>query len=370
MLKNYYEVNENESVGKFLKEFKSKKLSHYIILEGGEYFVNIRNLALSLKNPNEKLKKYKIKLSTSKGKTDLEKLKDLYLSGERVIKTKENNLYDFIDGLKTIENLKFDFLKEKIEDYNKKEVYVIEEGDKISTARKLFIEKRINILPVVDKNLKVIGEVRPIDFLIYNLYDKIYESGFYDKNKEEPVFNLPIENIYNKKPITVSKQSNFKELISIMVDKNLPSLIITDNDEKIYNIVSYKDIFKLIEDMLEKVDFKIEYSGVSNLFPDEFDLIQDFIERTMRKIAKVSDYNLLKLNFKVIGDNNMSSNRKFLITANLSCGNHVINLGKEMKENKDDELDYKKSKWDVILLTQEILKSLERRVIEEKRKEK
>jgi len=366
MLKNYYNIDENLTIEKFLKDFKEKKISHYILLKDNEYYINIRNLALKYKNPNEKLKNYKIKIPTSKGKTKLEYLKDLYYYGERLIKTKEG-IFDFLDGLKVVKELKPEFLNKKFEDLEEREIFVLTEKDKIGTARKILLDKRINILPIVDNNLSVIGEIRPFDFLVADLFDDVGDKNFYDKNKENTAFNLSVVNISNKRPITIDKKNKIEKALDILINKKLPSLIVTEG-EKIYNIITYKDIFNLMKGILETPNYKIEYSGANQLLPEDFDIIQDFSERFMNKITKYSNYKLLKTNFKVIGENNETTKRKFIIRANLSYGNHVITVEKEIKDLPGEEVDFEKTRWNIPTLFQEVLKALEKKVNEETRK--
>ncbi len=369
MLKNYFEVEQDLSMKGFLKEIKEKKNSHYIILNTEPVsFVDIRTVALKISNLNEKLKGLKKTIAQSTGKNEQEHLNFLIESGDRVVKVNDE-YYSFIEALQEILNLDPSFLEEEIDNIDKKEIYAINEDDKISSARNLFLQKRVNILPVIE-GLKVIGELRPIDLLVTHLYDPESEnSNYYNEKYKDNVLNLSITNLINTRPITLSKDKKIKQLVEIMVNKKLPSIIITDN-ENLYSIISYKDIFKLYKKDIEKSKYIISYVGGSDLYEDEFDLIQDYAEKSMKKISKISKYDDLKLSFKVIGEKDASHQKKIEAKLLLSHGNNVIQIEKQIIEGTSDEEfnDKVKGKWNVPQLVQEALSVLEKKVKDEKDK--
>jgi hypothetical protein len=156
-----------------------------------------------------------------------------------------------------------------------------------------------------------------------------------------------------------------------MIKKKLPSLIITDND-KLYSVISYKDVFKLYKKDIEKYQYSIEYSGSSNLYDDDFDLIQDFAEKSIKKINKISNYDNLKISFKQIGEKEAGHQKKFSVKILLSEGNKTLHVEKEIVEGTSDELhnDKVKGKWNMPQTVQQTLSALEKKVLEEKRKNK
>lgn len=385
MLTNHIGIDENTTVGNFLKDVKEKKHMQYFILETTpRSFVDVRSVSLKLHDPNEKFKALKKPLTYSKGSTHDEHTKALMETGERVVETAEG-YFDFVDALKNIFEDGHDFLNTKIKDLKgRNEIFALNPNDKISTARNLFVHKRVNILPVIEE-LEVVGEVRTYDLLATDLFMKESRRGtfsnpgaigrgtsgeFYSEKYKEPVFNLPVENIMNNKPLTISNEAKLKDAINIMLEKKLPSIIVIEGENKLYSIVSYKDVFKLLRKDLEVDKYTIEYIGASDLYPDEFDLIQDFVERSMKKITKISKYDLLKVSLKSHGNTEGTHMRKFSVALVLSEGNHIIHADREMVGGTTDEEsnDRVRGKWNVPLMVQEALSNLEKQVKEEKRK--
>ena len=366
MLKNYFKINEESTLNNFLKEIKDKKNSHYIILETTpESFVDIRTIALKSTNLDEKLKKLKKRIS----QTNKDYLNFLIDTGDRVIQTPDG-YFDFIDALEEIYNSNDDLLNTSIKNINKHEVYALNQDNTIAIAKNMFLNKRINLLPVIDK-LDVIGEVRPIDLLLTALFENDSGKSTHFSKEQSNVSSLSITNITNNRPIIISKDEPLKSVLKIMIDKKLPSLIITDKHNRLYSTISYTDVFNLIRtNDNNEVSYLIEYNNGKALYDEEFDLIKDFTERSMKKITKLSPYDNLKLSFKLIGEKDTGHQNKFIIKALLSHGNKTIQMEKEISTGTSDELfnDKVKSKWNIPRTVQELLKTLERKVLDEKRK--
>lgn len=372
MLKNYFKINEDTSIETFLKTVNEKKNSTFIILDDEKSFVDFKIIALKVTNINEKLKKLKKPLSTCESDSDEERTNRLIETGDNVIKTNDG-IFDYIDALKYIIQSEYDFLDENIEDViTQKEVYALNEDDKISSAKSLFVKHKVNLLPVI-KGLKIIGEVRARDLLVNSLFTQSNKSrgDYFDENKNNSTMSLPVSNIMMTKPHTVSKKKTVREAVEKMINKTLPSIIVTENDE-LYSILSSKDVFKLVKLENETIGYDIEIVGSSNLFEDELDLIEDFANKTMVKIAKVSDYKNLKVTLKTMGNTEGTHMRKINAKILLSHGNKIISLEKEISAGKADELrdDHDKENWNIPKMLQEAFKTLEKRVREEKEKHK
>lgn len=373
MQKNFFDIDENQTVGTFLKEVSDKKNMQYIILDTEpKSFVDVRTIALKMHQPNEKLKGLKKPLSESKGKNNSEHTQHLIETGDRIILTKDG-YFDFLEAIDEILSKNFDFLEKPLNEISRKEIFALSENDKISNAKSFFVQKRVNLLPVIDK-LKILGEVRTMDLLVSDLLNadkNDNKANYYDDNYESSVWNLPISNIMNQRPLTVPHDAKIKNVLELMKNKKIPSLIV-ENNGNLHSVISYKDIFKLVKKDLETGEYTLEYNGSGNLYDDEFDLIQDFVEKSMKKITKLSDYNMLKIFFKIHGNTKGSHQKKFEVSLNLSCGNKVIHVDKEIVGGTSDEIsnDKVKGKWNVPLTVQEALKVLEKKVLEEKRKNK
>ena len=374
MLKNYFEIDENQTVGSFLKEVKDKKNTQYIILKTlPKSFVDIRTISLRLHNREEKLKNLKKTLSKTLTSDKSELVSFLIESGDRVVETKDG-YYDFLDALSDILEAEHEFLKQKISTVTRKEIFALNEKDKISTARNIFLKNRVNILPIIEKDLSVIGELRPMDLMAYALHQAESDrADFYNQNYENAsTMNMAVSNISNKKPITIDKEMSVKDAIKIFISKKIPSLIVTENNDKLYTVISYKDIFKQVKKDVEVLGYSVEYVGSEDLFEDEFDLIQDYTEKAIKKISTISPYNKLKLTFKEHGKSEGSHMKKIEVNMILSHGKKIIHFDKDVSGGTSDEEhnDKRKEKRNLPQAVMEGLSVLIKKVKEEKEKEK
>lgn len=374
MLTNYYKIEQESTVGNFLKEINDKKNSRYIILEDEKSYIEFKEIALNVKDVNEKLKTLKRPLSYCDSNNNKDYLYHLIESGDLVIKT-DSGLFDLNDAYSQIKEENFEFLENSIEEIDSRhEVFALNENDKISSAKTLFKEKKTNLLPVIE-NLKIIGELRPIDLLVNELFKSgNHEKSSYYTEKQDSVLNLPVSNIYNQKPLTICKTDKIKQALELMKDKSLPSVIVTQSneDKTIYSIFSYKDLFRLIREENQKDLYSLEIVGSKNLYEDEHELIDIYARRTMNKIVKLSDYDNLKITIKTIGNTTGTHLRKMDLKFLLSKGNHILTIEKEVHSSIVDENlnSHQKENWNIPKMAQEALKNLEKMVKNEFQKNK
>ena len=371
MLRNYFEVDEDASVTGFLKELNEKKNYQYIILDTDKgHFVDLRHIALNVTNAGEKLKNIKKTLSKCEGNSDLEHLEHIIKCGDIVIET-NNGIYDFLDAIKWILEQNFGFLDEPISNIDKKEIYALEGDEKISTAKKILIDNKVNILPIIDPDLNVVGEVRTNDFLASDLFSNDFsgKGGFYNVKYDKSTMNMSTSNLMNGKPHLIDKNLKIRDVVKLMSEKSLPSVIIGDSN-KLHSIISYKDVFKIIKNSLSSPSYSIEFVGSSNLYENEFDIIERAAKKSMEKISKMSGYNNLKVTFKVLGNTFGSHQKKIHMKFLLSAGKKVIYLDKEISTGTSDEVynDKKKDSWNIPQMASEAFRTLENKVKSEKNK--
>ena len=306
----YTIYEQEENIRSFLKNNKDKNNIHYLILNTIPFsFVDIRSLALKISNTDEKLKS----LKQTMPRTDLQEIEQkvnfLIKSGNKVIETSQG-FFDYFDALSFIIKKDFDFLYEKLENYEKKKIFALQPSDSIAFTRKLFTEEKIGHLPIID-DLKLSGEVRLCDLLTQDLFDTQKISKF-DQRQTEPTINNEVLAIANTKPLTLDYQNTIKDLIEIMIKKRVSSVLVLKNEE-LFSVISYKDIFKKYMELEEKVDFSLEFVGLKDLYEDEKNLVEQYSEKTMEKIATISKYDNLKLTLKLIGQDSGHQKKPKLI---------------------------------------------------------
>ncbi len=368
MLTNYYNYDENKTVSAFLREVKEKKNFNYIVLDTQpKTFVDVKTLSLKTHNEDEKLKTLKKKLGFAKEADKPQLLQYLIKTGELVVEYPKG-FFDFLDGLKEIKNQKPQFLKRSLEEVSKTQVYALNPEDKISTARHIFAEQNLNLLPVINGELEVVGELRNKDLLTSGLYNK-HAKDYYAEQSPLSVFNTPVENIMNEKPLTLECHKKVKDAIELLLEKKVPSVIITQ-DNQIFSIITYNDLFKMYSEETKQQEYSVEYVGFDDLFEDEAYFIKKVANKVASRLSKNTLYNELKITFKVHGNKDEGHLKKGEIICAAMAGKRIISVNKEISPGTSDEEfnDKKKEDWNIGKLTQQALSVLEEKIAKENKK--
>lgn len=125
----------------------------------------------------------------------------------------------------------------------------------IKDLSKIFIESRVNGIPVVDNNDKLIGIVTENDLIdqnknlhiptVISLFDAvIYLES--DKKFTEDVRKLTgstVGDIYTSKVITITPETSLNDCATIMAEKNIHTLPVLENG-KLVGIIGKIDLIK------------------------------------------------------------------------------------------------------------------------------
>ncbi len=133
-----------------------------------------------------------------------------------------------------------------------KEAPIVLDGEsEISKAINYFREKRIDHLPVVDENKKLMGVVSVSDLIMkYYIFPPKREQRFGRRLpashtwKQENLAHLPIKNEISQIIYSADRNDSVINAIGLLKDKKISSLIITDNEE-VVGIITLKDLLKL-----------------------------------------------------------------------------------------------------------------------------
>ncbi len=112
------------------------------------------------------------------------------------------------------------------------------------------LKKEKEVLPVVDKNGKLIGCFRDIDLL------KIVKKGsplagtIWKNEISKEDFNKKVEEFMDTKPLTILSNDTIEFALSVMNHNNVKSLIVVDNEGKFLGILRLRTIFdKIFEEL-------------------------------------------------------------------------------------------------------------------------
>ena len=136
-----------------------------------------------------------------------------------------------------------------------KNVTTVKKDTSISELSRLFIEHRVNGIPVVDDDNKVIGMVTQGDLIEQNkslhiptvitLFDAVLflES---EKKFEADVKKLTgtkVEDIYSSNAVTVTQETELGEIASIMAERDIHTLPVVE-DGKLVGVIGKLDLIR------------------------------------------------------------------------------------------------------------------------------
>ncbi len=143
----------------------------------------------------------------------------------------------------------------KAKDIMTRDVITVRRDTPISQLSHLFIQHGINGVPVVDDDGKLVGIVTQGDLIEQNknlhiptvitLFDAVLflesEKKFEDDVKK--LTGTKVEDIYNKKVVTVTSETDIADITTIMAEKEIHTLPVVD-DGKLTGVIGKLDLIK------------------------------------------------------------------------------------------------------------------------------
>lgn len=151
----------------------------------------------------------------------------------------------------------------KISKYMKRNVVSIPETSTIREAASVFVKHHVGLLPIVDKNKKLVGVVGVRDLLSLELpdfvnfiadLDFVHDFGAVENTRpSSEVLDQPIQTLM-KPAITVSEDSGLLRAYALMLQHGLHDMPVISPDDTLLGVASRVDIGVAILSAWEQVD--------------------------------------------------------------------------------------------------------------------
>ncbi len=144
------------------------------------------------------------------------------------------------------------------------DLVTVKEDTDIKTLSKIFIEKKINSVPVVDDEGKLIGIVSETDLVyqdaslhiptVFSIFDSIFylQSSKHFKEDLNKITASKVKDIMTKKVLSIKENESIYDIASIITEKKFYSIPVVDDNDKLKGIVSRFDIIKSMTDENKK----------------------------------------------------------------------------------------------------------------------
>jgi CBS domain-containing protein len=225
----------------------------------------------------------------------------------------------------------------------------IGESDGIDRARSIMRDLDVRSIPVVDKDGKLTGVLGVKDIMEYYSAERSQKKPSLGTPGSTVDLSIGVGSIMNSPAISTDLDSHMADVVSLMADNHISSVVVVDRDEPA-GIVTHMDVLELVASYQERRQVYIQITGLEEHDPDVYDEMYGLIDRRMQKITPITMPQLLMLHFTEHHD--PQEPRTYSIRARLST-----NTGLFFSEGDD---------FDKFRVLDNVLEHIERQIIKEK----
>lgn len=132
---------------------------------------------------------------------------------------------------------------EKVVDWMRTNFVVVHPDTKIGEIISLFVERKLNILPVIDEKGHLLGKIRESDVMKLFFHpkdikhDKVFGAGI-----DFGYFAKTAEELMRRYRVTLSPEETVGDAARKIVEHELTSVPVVDKNDKLIGIFSAKDL--------------------------------------------------------------------------------------------------------------------------------
>jgi len=289
-------INANETVSKLfplLDKLERDRANAILVEEDGKIVGVVREKDLIrgsvMKNPHETRVK---SLLVKTGKIELGEL-DPYKIARRFVEDSTPFVIIQVDKNKVgviyindfLRAIKEEFRDVKVRDVMNPEVITVRRFDTAAKALSVMRNHGIDRVVVVDENNKVVGILTGKDVVDRVISPRKRARMGDSSGEKEKTLSIMVESIMSSPVISVSRTDSVAEVIDLMVDNRISSVVVT-RDGLPDGIVIKKDILEYFMKREDRKEFNVQVI-TSDITLDDFDrqAIVDDVEKLMRKFA-------------------------------------------------------------------------------------
>jgi len=265
MTKDFAVINEDETISRALSMLENTDA--LVVMKGKEYrgIITEKDIIRAKIPPNAKVKSFVKHTPKIEPDTPIEEIARLML---------ESDIYHLpvFQGDKLVGIVRDDDLlkriveeqlgNEQVSNFMSSQPITISPDDNIGKVVKLFKEKDISRLPVVEDG-KIVGIITVRDLLEKVIHpEEKPEYGEFIAEKKR-YLKIPVKGVMTEKPIVMSPDAKVKDVIEEMLKNNIGGMLIAEN-EKLVGIVTKKDLLEPIASHRKEEKIFVQLCGEMN----------------------------------------------------------------------------------------------------------
>ena len=247
MTKDFAVIDEDETISRALSMLENTDA--LVVMKGKEYrgIITEKDIIRAKIPPNAKVKSFVKHAPKIEPDTPIEEIAHLMLESDiyHLPVFQDNKLVGIVrddDLLKRI--VEEQLGNEQVSNFMSSQPITISPDDNIGKVVKLFKEKDISRLPVVEDG-KIVGIVTVRDLLEKVIHpEEKPEYGEFIAEKKR-YLKIPVKGVMTEEPIVMPPDTKVKDVIEEMLKNNIGGMLIAEN-EKLVGIVTKKDLLEPI----------------------------------------------------------------------------------------------------------------------------
>ncbi|MCK5476534.1 MAG: CBS domain-containing protein [Candidatus Aenigmarchaeota archaeon] len=344
MTKNPEVMDIDECLSKVISVMNKKSIKHVILCDKNKYagIIGYRQLIMHRKTQKDS------KIGSSTFKPPLmsqdaefsDIIKKMYQLNYKVLPVGDGSkIVGMIcerDILKTV--LEFGLLSDKkAEDFMTPNPLTLYDDETIGKAIVELRQHNVSRIPVLNKENKIIGLLQSMDVIKILLDEKFSkDSGTSSQSncggticsvcENTGTSKIPVKSICESNFVVAKKSDLLIDKMKEIVSKDMPSLVVIDDERCPVGIISPKDVIQYLAVLLDEEEkIWVQMSGLDSIKSiEEFqkDEINSIIKRRVEKISNIVDIDNITIHAKVYDEE--GNRKKYLFRCKLSSKNGLF----------------------------------------------
>lgn len=172
-------------------------------------------------------------------------------------------------------------------------IITIQENAKLNQARALLRNGGVSRLPVVDSRGKLVGILTRFDLRTAFSAPKTSQRFLSRQGEKKKHLNRPIRDFYKRQVFTASPKASPIQMLNMMLDQRIGSVIVVNLKWQPVQILSYRDVLEAIAAIGERRKQRLSISSSQNF--DEQEACINLIKKLnlkLRKKAELADFHV------------------------------------------------------------------------------
>lgn len=160
----------------------------------------------------------------------------------------------------------------------------VRENATLNEARALLRSKGVSRLPVVDGRGKLVGILTRFDLRQVLAAPKSSQRFLSRQGEKKKQLNQSMRSFYKREVVTATEKTSSTQVIALMLEKRIGSVVVVNPKWQPVNIISYRDVLEAVS----RLEFE-EEKLISITFPQDFvheDELVALIQRLCYKLQK------------------------------------------------------------------------------------